>query len=383
MRSRRESGSMRSSAEVVIIGGGIQGLSLAYHLARLGVAGVCLIEMNSLGSGSSGRSAAIIGHAFQTERCLPLTQQSYAALMRFEEEMGAGPDYEPIGCLLLAGEREAGALRRRHALLRSLGIESHLLDGAAILDLTPGLNLADIEVGMYNPGEGCIDPHSIMMAYAGQARRLGAELVEGVRATGLVVQRDRVAGVETTAGPIASRCVVNAAGFRARQVAAWAGMDLPITNLKRHLFFTGPLPVYPRPIPFTYDMEASWYMRREGPGLLLGMGAVASDEEDPKVDWGFLDAVIEHSLHRAPALAEAAVKTAWAGLRPVTSDEDPILGPAAEIEGFWNDCGWGGHGIMHAPAAGLALAEWITGGRRDAVIGGFGAERFAARPHLW
>lgn len=368
---------MKSAADVVIVGGGIQGLSLAYHLARLGVTDVCLLEMNTLGSGSSGRSATIIGHAFQSEQCLALTQWSFSALMRFEEELGASPGYEPIGCLLLGGASHVPGLQHRLEVLRALGVGSDLLEHSAILELTPGLNLGEIELGLYNPREGVIDAHMIMMAYAGRARELGVELVEGVRVTGIEVAGGRCSGVRTTAGAISTHCVVNAAGFRARQVSAWAGCDLPITNLKRHIFFTGPVPAYDRLIPFTYDMEVGWYIRREGPGLLIGMGATESDEEDPQVDWPFLDQVIEHSLHRAPALADAGVKTGWAGLRPVTPDEDPILGPAPYLEGFWNDCGWGGHGIMHAPAAGAALAEWLVDGRPACVnISQFGVDRF-------
>jgi sarcosine oxidase subunit beta len=297
--------------------------------------------------------------------------------MRFQEELDASPDYEPIGCLLLASSYAASELRRRHALLRRLGIESHLVGMEEIARLTPGLNLEDIEVGLYNPHEGSIDPHSIMMAYTYHARRFGVEFVEGVEATGLQLVGGRVVGVHTTAGTIATPCVVNAAGFQARQVASWAGMDLPITNFKRHIFVTGPVPVYADTIPFTYDLEAAWYMRREGPGLLIGMGAVESNEEDPQVDWPFLDEVITHSLHRAPALVEAGVKTGWAGLRPITPDDDPILGPAPHLSGFFNDCGWGGHGIMHAPAAGMALAEWIVDGAPVSLdISRFGAERF-------
>ena len=367
---------MKNTAEVVIIGGGIQGISLAYHLARRGLTDVCLIEMKELGSGSSGRSAAIIGHAFPSENCLPLVELSFAALMRFQDELDADPGFEPIGCLLLAGAQGAPDLRRRHALLQSKGIDSHLVDRETISRLTPGLNLEKIEVGLYGARDGSVDPHSIMMAYAQHARRLGAELAEGVKATGLQIEGDRVVGVHTTAGCIATHRVVNAAGFRAREVGTWAGMDLPITNIKRHIFVTGPIAVYSQSIPFTYEVEVAWYMRREGPGLLIGMGAVESDEEDPQVDWSFLDVVADHSMHRAPALAEAEIKNGWAGLRPITPDDDPILGEASHLRGFFNDCGWGGHGIMNAPAAGIVLAELMVGGTTDADISRFRAERF-------
>ncbi|MGD9145370.1 MAG: FAD-dependent oxidoreductase [Anaerolineae bacterium] len=368
---------MKDSAEVVIIGGGIQGLSLAYHLTTLGCTDVCLIEMNTLGSGSSGRSAAIIGHSLQPEGCLPLTRWSFAALKRFETELGASPEFEPIGCLALAGAQGVPELRQRWAVLQRLGVSSYLVDREEIARLTPGLNLEDIELGLYNPDDGNLDPHSIMMAYAAQARRQGVKFVEGVRATGLEIDGHRVIGVRTTDGTIAARCVVNAAGFGARKVAAWAGLDLPITNLKRHIFFTEPVPLYDRLIPFTYEWEVAWYMRREGPGMLIGMGAVESDEEDAKVDWAFLDVIGEHSMHRAPALAEAGIQSGWAGLRPLTSDEEPILGPIPHLGGFFNDCGWGGQGIMNSPAAGMALAEWIVLGAPVSVdIRRFGAERF-------
>jgi sarcosine oxidase subunit beta len=368
---------VKNTADVVIIGGGIQGISLAYYLTRKGVTDISLIEMNTLGSGSSGRSAAVISYAFPTERCLPLVHYSFEAFLRFEEELEADPGYEPIGCLLLAGAQGAPGLRQRMAVLQQMGHDSQLVNHQTIAGLTPGLNLDDIEVGLYNDREGCIDPHLIMMAYAQSARRSGTEFVEGVRVTGLRTEGGRVVGVETSAGFIATPCVVNAAGFNARQVAGWAGMDLPITNVKRHIFCTGPVSTYCSSFPFTYEVELPWYLRREGPGLLIGMGNDESDEEDPQVDWSFLDVVIEHSIHRAPALEEAGVKTAWAGLRPITPDDDPILGPAAHLQGFYNDCGWGGHGIMHAPAGGLLLAEWIVDGQPTALDGsGFGAERF-------
>jgi glycine/D-amino acid oxidase-like deaminating enzyme len=216
-----------------------------------------------------------------------------------------------------------------------------------------------------------------MMGYAQYARSRGVEFTEGVQATGLRIKGDRVVGVDTAAGPINTACVVNAAGFRARQVATWAGLDLPITNVKRHIFCTGPVPAYSEAFPFTYETELPWYMRREGPGLLIGMGSEESDEEDPRVDWSFLDSVIEHSMHRAPPLEHAGVKSGWAGLRPMTPDEDPVLGPVPHLDGYFNDCGWGGQGIMHAPAGGLILAEWIADGAPTTLDGGaFGAERF-------
>jgi sarcosine oxidase subunit beta len=368
---------MEKTAEVVIVGGGIQGISLAYHLACKGVTGVCLVEMNTLGSGSSGRSASVTGHSYTSEHCLDLVKLSFGAYMRFEDELGDDPGFQCIGFLLICGEQGAPDLRKNHTLLQRKDVESQLVDPGVIAALTPGLYLEDIALGLLTPQDGVIDPHFIMMAYARAARRMGAALLEGVRATGLEIRGGRVVGVHTTAGSISAERVVNAAGFRAREVAAWAGMNLPITNYKRHIFATGPVRTYSAAFPFTYELETGWYIRREGPGLLVGMGKYESDEEDPQVDWSFLEEVVAHSMHRAPPLSEARVQNGWAGLRSLTPDDDPILGEAPHLKGFFNDCGWGGHGVMNAPAGGMVLADLVIHGQTTLVdVRPFRAERF-------
>lgn len=371
---------MKTTAEAVIIGGGIQGASLAYHLACRGLTDVCLVEMNDLGSGSTGRSASVIGHVSPRADCLALTELSFAAYMRFRDELDADPGYRPIGYLMMAGAQSAPKLRHHHQLLQRGAIDSRLVDGddiEDINDLVPGLNLEDIKVALYGPSGGILDPHSIVMAYAQRARHLGVQVSQRVKAVGLEVERGRLLGLHTTAGVIATPRVVNAAGFRAREVGAWAGMALPIRNLKRHIFVTGPVPLYSGSFPFTYEYEVGWYIRREGPGVLIGMGAVESDEEDPQVDWSFLDVVGEHTMHRAPALADAEIQNGWAGLRPMTPDDKPILGEAPHLPGFFNDCGWDGHGVMHAPAGGLLMAEVILDGQAtSADVSPFCVERF-------
>jgi sarcosine oxidase subunit beta len=365
------------NAEVVIIGGGIQGLSLAYHLAQRGLTDVCLVEAETLGSGSSGKSAAVIGLALQSDDCLPLTHASLAALLRFEDELDASPDYVPTGCLILARSHSASWLRQRHARLQAMGIECSPIAISEVDRLTPGLNLTGLETGLYLPQEGVLDPHCMMMAYAARARQQGIRILEGVRATGLVIEPDRVKGVTTTEGTIACDWVVNAAGNHAREVAAWAGLDLPLTLIKRHIVVTGPVAAYADPIPFTYEMDPTWYMRREGPGLLLGMGSAEIESVDENVDTDAIERLIETSVDRAPALEQAGLMTCWAGLRPVTPDDNPILGPVPHLPGYINDCGWGGHGVMHAPAAGKALAEWIAEGESTTIdLAAYHADRF-------
>jgi sarcosine oxidase subunit beta len=203
------------------------------------------------------------------------------------------------------------------------------------------------------------------------------QIAQRVKATGLKIERDRLRGVQTTAGFIVAPCVVNAAGSRAREVGDWAGMALPIRNMKRHIFVTGPVPLYSGTIPFTYEYEVEWYIRREGPGVLIGMGAEESNEQDPRVDWSFLDVIGAHTMHRAPPLADVEIKSGWAGLRHMTPDDCPILGQAPHLPGFFNDCGWDGHGVMHAPAGGLLMAELILDGKASvADVDPFCVERF-------
>ena len=374
---------MKSAADVVVIGGGIQGLSLLYQLTRLGVSDVCLLEREMLGCSSSGKSAALIGFDFQNEDCLPLTQLSFDMLLCFEDELGVDPGFRPIGVLNLAG-RSASELCRRHTVLEGLGIESQILSPAEVPRLTPALNLEGIEMALYLPGAANLDPHAMMMAYAGRARRAGATILEGVAATGFRVQGGRVVAVQTAHGEIACGAVVNAAGARAAEVGRWLNLDLPIQVLKRHIVVTGPVPVYGDSIPFTYDWEADWYMSREGPGLLLGMGVDQAAPDDEAVDAEAVERLIDYATFRAPALEEAGLMTQWAGLRPVTPDEGPLLGLAPGWENAYLDCGWGGIGVMNAPGAGRALAELIVGGKpRSMDLSPFGVERFGGwRAHI-
>lgn len=366
-----------ASADLVIIGAGIQGTSIAYHLARKGMTDVIVLEMNTIGSGSSGRSASMITyHSFQETR-LDLIRISGEAYRCFEAELGADPGYEPIGSLRLVGEEQAR--KPPYSDVPSeFGTPSQILEYREIERLVPGLALDDIAFGLYNEDDGHLDPHSIYSAYATTARRLGTKIIEGVKATGLKVQQGRVIAVKTTEGTIGTPRVVNAAGFRARYVGSWANLRLPIVNLKRHIFYiTQPQLLASRSIPFVHDLIADWYFRQEGKGLIMGMGETPSDEENPKVDWSFLEEMIEQALYRAPALAEQQVIRGWAGLRSVTPDGNPILGEAPALSGFFNCCGWGGHGVMHAPAGGLLTAELIVdNGTTSGDITPFRVERF-------
>jgi sarcosine oxidase subunit beta len=367
---------IKSHASVVIIGGGIIGTSIAYHLAQRGIRDVVLVEADLVGSGSSGRSAAMILLQMSREMTIRMSQESFKEYLG---ELDAEIGYKPIGYLNLATEEIADELRAQIAGQRRLGVPTEILSPQDIARLVPAVNVEDIEFGSICCKDGVIDPHAVMQTYVQRARQLGVEICEQVEAAGIVVEKDRVVGVQTSAGLVATPLVVNAAGARAAQVASWVGLNLPIKNFKRTIFITDRFDGISDSTPFVMDLSVEWYFRKEGKGILMGMGVEESATFEPQLEWEFLDTMIQHALHRAPILANARVMRGWAGLRALTPDDYPILGRAPGIEGFVNCCGWGGHGVMHAPIAGKLIAELIADGETTTLdIQPFALERFSA-----
>ncbi len=375
-------GKLKSSASIVIIGGGIIGTSIAYHLAQRGVRDVVLVEADIVGSGSSGHSAAMILLQMSREMTIRLSQESFKEYLHFNEEFDTDIGYKPIGYLNIATREIADELRAQVELQHRLGVPTEILSPQEIARLVPAVNIADIEFGSICWKDGVIDPHSVMQAYIKHARRLGAEINEKVEATGIVLDtaRNRVVGVQTTEGLISTPVVVNAAGARAIQIGAWVGLNLPIKNYKRTIFITDRFDEISENAPFVMDLAVEWYFRKEGKGILMGMGVEESTTFEPQLEWEFLDAIIQRALHRAPILANARVMYGWAGLRSLTPDDYPILGRVLPggVEGFTNACGWGGHGVMHAPIGGQLVAELIADRKATTMdTSPFRLERFA------
>ena len=368
---------MRNTADVVVIGGGIQGLSCAYHLAAKGVKNVSLVELEFLGSGSSGRSAAMLVHAMWSPQTILLSRLSAQEYFAFEEIVGEQFEYKPIGHMNVATAQAEHALREEVEMQRGMEVPIETLGPDEIKKAVPALNVEDLVLGAVCWKDGVIDPHAVMQAYARAARKFGAEINEMVRATGIVTENGRIVAVETTEGKIATPLVVNAAGARAKEVAAWAGLDMPLKNYKRHIFITDEFPAIPQNTPFVMDTEVEWYFRKEGENVLMGMGREESTTFEPQFEPEFQEPVIERAALRAPILLEARIVNGWAGLRALTPDDLPYLGYAPGVQGFVNCCGWGGHGVMHAPAGGMLTAEVIVDGKATSLdITPFRFDRF-------
>ena len=353
---------MVESADIVVIGGGVIGLSSAYHLAQAGAGKIVLLERQQLGAGSSGKSAAMLSLQFCRDAAtLAMARRAYSRYMAFAEEIGVAIDFHPIGWLSLATDASAAALRQQAAVLQQNGIATELLEPAEVAYRYPALNVEDIVLATFGADDGPFDPHMIMQGYARRARALGVQILEGVRATGIHFSGEpgfhqgRVTGVATDHGVIATGAVVNAAGPWAGEVARWVGVDLPLRNAARTIVVTDPTPAIPAGYPFVEDLEVEWYLRPELDGVLMGMGDRPVPPDYAGLDEEQVEAIVERADHRAPALDNARLQTAWTGIRPLTESGKPIVGSAGGPDGFLCNCGWGGVGLIRAPVAGEML----------------------------
>jgi heterotetrameric sarcosine oxidase beta subunit len=368
--------------DAVIVGGGCMGASVAYHLARRGVTDVVLLEREKLlATGSTGRNAGGVRHQFSNAANVELSIESIRLLERFAEEVGQAIDFHQDGYLfLLSSESSVDTFRRNVALQRSLGVDVQWLDAAAAERLAPGLDASGVLGATFCERDGVADPNGVTMGFAKAAQRLGVRVERDVEVTGIDVVRGRVAAVQTTRGRIETAIVVNAAGPHARAVGRMAGVDVPVDPYRRHIFIAAG--VAPLRVPASHilviDFETTFYFHREGAGLLFGMGGRGElPTFDTTVQWDFLPQVTEVAVKRLPALADASISHAWAGLYEMSPDGNPIIGAAPGIDGLFLINGFSGHGFQHSPAAGRILADLITGRDPHFDVTPFSAARFA------
>jgi sarcosine oxidase subunit beta len=377
---------MKRSAEVVIIGGGCMGASVAHHLARRGVTDVVLVERDALlGTGSTGRNAGGVRHQFSNEANIRLSIESIGVLERFADEVGQIIDFHQDGYLFLLSTPESvETFRRNAALQRSLGVDVQWLGAEEAARLAPGLDVDGALGATFCQRDGIADPNGVTMGFAKAAQAAGVAIERDTEVIGMRVEAGRVAAVETTRGTIDTRTVVNAAGPHARLIGRMAGAEVPVDPYRRHIFIAtldgraGP-PHVPLSHIMVIDFDTTFYFHREGAGLLFGMGDPSETPTfDTTVQWDFLPQVIEVAVRRLPALADAAISHAWAGLYEITPDANPIIGPAAGVAGLYLINGFSGHGFQHSPAAGRILADLITGRDPAFDLTPFTAERFTS-----
>lgn len=366
-------------ASVIIVGGGVIGTSIAFHLAEAGVTDVLLLDRGELGGGSTCRAAGGVRAQFSDELNIALGARSLAAFARFGERPGQEIDLHRVGYLfLLSTPEQVAAFEHDVKLQNELGISSRMIDPGEARRLSPLIDTDGVLAAAFSPDDGHCTPESVVLGYATAARRLGAVLRTGADVLDLKREGDRVSAVVTDQGTISADTVICAAGPWSAAIGGMAGVELPVQPLRRQVMFTEAMPDLPPVVPFTIDFATTFYFHREGRGLLLGMSD--PDQEpgfhlDYSEDWlPRLGSAIET---RAPHLLDVGLSPGWAGLYEVTPDHNALLGRSAETSNFLYATGFSGHGFLQAPAVGEVMRDLCLDRAPFVDVGPLSARRFA------
>jgi sarcosine dehydrogenase len=362
-------------SRVVIIGGGICGASTAYHLAGLGITEVLVVEKARLTSGSTWHAAGLVGQLRSSANITQLLKYSVELYDRLEEETGQATGWRMCGGLRLAGtEERMTELRRAATTARSFGLEMELLSPQEARDLWPLMEIDDLVGAAFLPTDGSASPSDTTMALVKGARARGVRFIEGCKVTGIVVDRGRVAAVDTDLGRIQCEILVNCAGQWAKEIGALAGVPVPVCSMEHQYMITEPIEGVHRDLPTLRDPDKLVYFKEEVGGLCMG-----GYEPNPipwavhglpeKFDFQLLpenydhfEALVDLAMERVPALEEAELRTLINGPEAFTPDGNFILGEAPQLKNFYIGAGFNAYGIAAAGGAGRALAEWIEAG---------------------
>ena len=373
---------MTETADAIIVGAGVQGASLAYHLARRGVRPVVL-DARTLAGGATGRSSGLVRLHYDLEPEARLAWASFPYFQEWRERIGGECGFVRTGFLQLMSREDADRLRTNVAMQQRLGIPTLLVGADDVGRLAPGLVTSDFDVAAYEPESGYADPTATAAGFMAAARRHGATLVQGCRVTAIATAGGRIGGIETTRGTFSAPVVVDAAGAWAAEVGRLAGLALPIGVWRHDVAFIRRPDGPAAGIPTVIDDRNAMYFRPEGRELLLvaledgNQMDGSPDRETEAVEPGFVDRAVDRICRRIPGMVDGALHSTHSGQDGITPDQRPILGPAGP-EGFVLDCGFSGTGFKTAPAVGASLAELIVDGRATTVdISPFALQRFA------
>ncbi len=329
----------------MIIGGGCVGTSTAHHLAARGCADVVLLEADTLGAGATSKAAGGIRLQHADELNARIVQRSLPEFLHFEELTGVPIGFKQVGYLfLLSSDEELDSFKRAVTAQQALGIPSEVVGLDTVRSMVPQVETAGLAGATFCPIEGYATPEAVVQGYAASARRGGAAVRVGCRVTGIRVHRDRVVGVDTEEGPIASRAVVCAAGVDSAGLARSAGFELPVHGQARAVHYSGGDGGVPATAPLTVDFASGFYFHREGTGLLFG-----GRERD-------LEDLSEPAVRRLPVLADLPIESSWWGYYDMSPDHNAMIG-AAPVEGLYYATGFSGHGFQQSPAVGEHLAQ--------------------------
>ena len=378
---------MTPTADTVIIGGGVIGCSIAYNLAARGMTDVLLLEQDVLGSGSTGRSTAIVHTHFSTEVLARMAWHSLQVFRNFSDVVGGGCGFTETGHLVFAGKSDYARITASVAFQQEAGIKTSIINPRDAAKIAPGFNLDDCAAIAYEPLSGHADASGTTLAYAFRARQMGLKTNLRSPATGLEIQGEKVTAVVTSQGRISTDRVIVAAGPWSKGFLAPYDIDLPLVITRHEVAaFRKPPGSLPNLVGAS-DLANQIYIRPEGAGLVLvGSGGPGEIIENPsvyghRVNQGFIESVWTRLVNRVPIMEHAKYATGFAGLYTSTPDRHPFMDQIGGIEGLYLCTGFSGHGFKLAPAAGAAMAELVLDGSVSSMdISPLRASRFLFRP---
>ncbi|OGC76091.1 MAG: hypothetical protein A2145_02830 [candidate division Zixibacteria bacterium RBG_16_40_9] len=373
---------MKNKAEIVIIGAGIVGSSIAYNLAKKGCKEVVVLEKEPyFAAWSTGKAAGGIRAQFSNEINIKISLWSENILEKFAQEMECDAFYDQVGNLfLLSKEEDWETFKQNAELQKQLGLPVHLLTPEEVNKLVPELKTDDLLGATFCKKDGLVDPYEFCMGYINQAKKLGVAIEMETTVVGIGLNNGKINKVKTDKGDMEAKIVVNAAGAFAAQIGKMVRVDIPVYPIKRQITTTAPLDYVKPNFPMVVDFTSGLYMHKESGGLLLGWADKNTKAGyDLAVDPDYTDQILMKALYRMPILENAQISSSWAGLYETTPDNNAILGNVPEVEGFYLANGFSGHGVMHAPAVGILISELILEGKTSLDISELSLERFRKR----
>jgi sarcosine oxidase subunit beta len=372
---------MRTSADAVIIGGGIIGVAVAFYLARERYGRIVLVDKEPLlGAGATSKAAGGIRAQFSTKVNIEMSMLAEKIFRNFKDETDSDAFFDQVGYMfLLQEEGDIEQFKKDYELQQSLGLKVELLQPEDIPQYAPHVRIDDISLATFCHDDGLGDPHEFLSGYEHAARKLGVEFAFEAEVTGISINKEKVTGVETVKGKISSPVVINCAGPHAKLIAQMVDTILPVEPIRRQVVTTGELDFVKPYFPMVVDVKSGLYFHKESKGMLLGWADKSVKSSfDISIDPDYTDAILEKALHRIPQLEEAEIANQWAGLYETTPDHHAIIGWEPTVEGMFHVTGFSGHGFMHAPAAGLVASEVLTGKQPSVDISALSPQRFAA-----
>ena len=367
-----------AAAEVVVVGGGVIGTSVAFHLAEAGV-DVCLLERDQLAGGSTSRAAGGIRAQFSDPLNIAIGLRSIEAFTRFGERPGAEIDLHQVGYLFLLDRQEdVAAFESSVALQNELGVPSRFVDLAEVRDLCPLAGLEGVLAATYCPLDGHASPEAVVQGYAAGARSHGASILTGCAVAHVRDEDGEIRCVETSLGTIDTGTLVCAAGVWSPAIARSVDVELPVQPYLREVGFTAPTPGLPDRIPLTVDFSTGFYFHREGPGLLFGMadpGQPAGLDQPSDPSW--LEKVMEVAERRLPSLLDMGIAGGWKGHYEITPDHNALVGESSQVARFLYATGFSGHGFLQGPAVGEIVRDLILGHDPFVDVAPLSVDRFA------